>query len=235
MQLTVRDAARLLNLSEKTVYRWIKKETIPAWRVGDQYRFNRAELLEWATSRRHPLSPEIFQEAALPGTPLAGVSQALADGGVHYRVGGQSRAVVLRSVVDLLHLPDEVDRTWLYQMLMARELLGTTAIGQGIAIPHVRNPIVMHIPRPQISLCLLDQPVDFAALDGRPVRTLFVLVSPTIRAHLHLLAHLVYILKDPTLQQVLAEAGSREAILEAVHRAEGTIPARSAIPDSPTV
>ena len=49
MQLTVRDVARLLNVSEKTIYRWIKEASIPAYRVNEQYRFNRAELLEWAT------------------------------------------------------------------------------------------------------------------------------------------------------------------------------------------
>lgn len=233
MQLTVRDAARLLNLSEKTVYRWIKKETIPAWRVGDQYRFNRAELLEWATSRRHPLSPEIFQETPQPGTPLGTLTQALADGGVHYRVDGQDRAGVLRSVVNLLHLPDEVDRTWLYQMLLARELLGTTAIGGGIAIPHVRNPVVMHIPRPQVSLCLLERPIDFGSLDGQPVRTLFVVVSPTIRAHLHLLARLAFVLRDPHLQEVLSVAGPRDALLEAVTRAEAGIPAPVSVTQAP--
>ena len=70
---------------------------------------------------------------------------------------------------------------------MARESLGSTGIGDGIAIPHVRNPIVMHIPRPTITLCFLEHPIDFGALDGQPVHTLFTIVSPTVRAHLHLL------------------------------------------------
>ena len=48
--IDVRDSARLLNVSEKTIYRWVKQGKLPAYRINEQYRFNRAELLEWATS-----------------------------------------------------------------------------------------------------------------------------------------------------------------------------------------
>jgi hypothetical protein len=41
---------------------------------------------------------------------------------------------------------------------------------------------VMHIPRPMVTLCFLEQPVEFGAMDGQPVHTLFTIVSPTIRA-----------------------------------------------------
>ena len=74
MNLSVRDAATLLNVSEKTIYRWIKQQTIPAYRVQDQYRFNRAEILEWATSRRMNVSSEIFLEPEAEGLayPVSG-------------------------------------------------------------------------------------------------------------------------------------------------------------------
>ncbi|HOD84676.1 MAG TPA: helix-turn-helix domain-containing protein, partial [Phycisphaerae bacterium] len=45
MRLRVRDAAELLNVSEKTIYRWIAQKLLPVHRVNEQYRFNRAELL----------------------------------------------------------------------------------------------------------------------------------------------------------------------------------------------
>ena len=62
MQLGVRDVSKLLNVSEKTVYRWISQGVLPAYRVNEQYRFNRAELLEWATSRKMNVSAEVFEE-----------------------------------------------------------------------------------------------------------------------------------------------------------------------------
>src|SRR5438477_7285755 len=109
MKLTVRDAAQILNVSEKTIYRWIKQGVIPAYQISDQYRFNRAELLEWATSRRINVSPEIFSEPEGGETPPPSLSEALRAGGVHYRVGGADKAAVLKGAVEMMKLPEEVD------------------------------------------------------------------------------------------------------------------------------
>ena len=66
MNLSVRKAAQILNVTEKTIYRWIKQELVPAYRVNGQYRFNQSELIEWATSRRMGVSAEAFQDTG-PG------------------------------------------------------------------------------------------------------------------------------------------------------------------------
>jgi len=220
MKLTVRDAAQILNVSEKTIYRWIKQGVIPAYQISDQYRFNRAELLEWATSQRINVSPEIFAEPKGGEVPPPSLSEALRAGGVHYRVGGTDKASVLHAVVDMSKLPEEVDRELLYQVLLAREALGSTGLGEGIAIPHVRNPIVLHLSRPLVTLCFLERAVDFGAIDGQPVTTLFTLISPTVRAHLHLLSRLGYALRDPDFKSAILKQASRDEILEALRRVE---------------
>ncbi|HEV8605479.1 MAG TPA: PTS sugar transporter subunit IIA [Tepidisphaeraceae bacterium] len=220
MKLTVRDAAQLLSVSEKTIYRWIKQGVIPAYQISDQYRFNRAELLEWATSRKINVSPEIFAEPDGSETPPPSLSEALKAGGVHYRVGGTDKPSVLHAVVDMIKLPEEVDREFLYQVLLAREALGSTGLGEGIAIPHVRNPIVLHLARPLVTLCFLERPVDFGAIDGQPVTTLFTLISPTVRAHLHLLSRLGFALRDPDFKNAILKQAPREEILEALRRVE---------------
>jgi len=237
MKLTVRDAAQILNVSEKSIYRWIKQGAIPAYQINDQYRFNRAELLEWATSRKINVSPEIFAEPEGGETPPPSLSEALRAGGVYYRIGGTDKASVLHAVVDTMKLPEEVDREFLYQVLLAREALGSTGIGEGIAIPHVRNPIVLHLSRPMVMLCFLEHPVDFGALDGQPATTLFTLISPTVRAHLHLLSRLGFALRDPGFKKAVLEQASRDKILEALTRAEIALgpprsPQRSAEPAS---
>src|SRR5258708_29939505 len=109
MQLTVRDAARILNVSEKTIYRWVAQGNIPAYKVNEQYRFNRAELLEWATSRRLNVSVELVQEPETSGAPLPSLADAVDAGGICYRLGGQDMASVLRALVQVMRLPDEVD------------------------------------------------------------------------------------------------------------------------------
>jgi nitrogen PTS system EIIA component len=144
--------------------------------------------------------------------------QALAAGGIHYRVTGTDRESVLRSVVGLLRLPDQVDREFLLQVLLAREALGSTGIGDGIAVPHARNPIVLNVERPTITLCFLENPADFSALDGLPVTVLFTLITPTVRAHLHLLSRVAFILTDKGFREVLKRQVCRDEIFAEVRR-----------------
>jgi len=125
MQIDVKEAARLLGVSEKTVYRWIKQGDLPTYRVNDLYRFNRAELLEWATARRVGVSPEIFSDGGADEGPLPGLEEAISAGGIHYRVGGSTKAEVLQAVVELMRLPEEVDRAFLLSVILARESLGS--------------------------------------------------------------------------------------------------------------
>jgi nitrogen PTS system EIIA component len=228
MQLAVRDAAGILNVSEKTIYRWIKEGRLPAYRVAEQYRFNRAELLEWATARKINVSPGIFQEPEGSHTALPTLVEALQTGGIHYRISGVDKQAVLRSVVDVMRLPDSVNREFLLQVLLARESLGSTGIGDGIAIPHVRNPIVLHIATPTITLCFLEHAIDFGAIDGKPVNILFTIISPTIRAHLHLLSNLAFVLRDGTFKAVLMHQESRDEILQGIRLIETRL-AQSAV------
>ena len=62
MQLSVKDTANLLKVNEKTIYRWINQGKLPAYRIGNHFRFNRAELLEWVTSRQMNVSADFFKE-----------------------------------------------------------------------------------------------------------------------------------------------------------------------------
>jgi PTS system nitrogen regulatory IIA component len=215
MNLSVKDVGKLLGISEKTVYRWIKQGAIPAYRIQDQYRFNRAEILEWATARRLTLSPKVFDEPEAEGGARAGLAEALKSGGIHYRLRGAEKAALLRAVVDLLPLPEGTDRTLVAEMLLARENLGSTAVGQGVAIPHPRFPVILPPSPDTLSLCFLDQAVDFGALDGLPVRTLFVLISSTVRSHLRLLSRLAFALQDESLKGLLAAQADREALFAA--------------------
>jgi PTS system nitrogen regulatory IIA component len=221
MKLTVEDVSRLFNVSEKTVYRWIKGSELPAYRVNSQYRFNRVDLLEWAAAHRVNVSPTLLESPPeTAGMALPSLADALGGGGIHYRVGGHDKASALREIVDLLRLPERIERESLFQILLAREEMGSTGIGDGIAIPHARNPIVMNITQPSVTLCFLETPVDFGALDGVPVQVLFTLITPTIRVHLHLLSRLGFALRAEAFRSAVIAHASREAILAEAQRTE---------------
>lgn len=219
MQLSIRDLTGLLQANESTVSRWIRQQGLPAQQVGGQYRVNRAELLEWATANRVRVSLELFDHFD-DGDDVPSLACALAAGGVHYAVQARNRQEALAALVRLLPLPDGVDRELLLNLLSSRETSASTAIGDGIAIPHVRNPIVLNVTRPMITLAFLAQPVDFAAPDGKPVGVLFSIVSPTSRGHLQLLSRLAYALHDGQFRQAVSNRASCDEILHEARRIE---------------
>lgn len=223
MQLNVRDVAGIFNISEKTVFRWIKHKNLPVYHVDEEYRFSRSELLEWASATRTDVTSEIINAPDEDPLLMPRLDEALQAGGVNYGVSGTDMASVLDSVVKALNLPKEADRSFLYQVLLKRESLGSTGIGDGIAIPHVRNPIVLHIPRSMISLCYLEQAVDFGALDGQPVSILFTLVSPTVRTHLSLLSKLSFALSDVQFKTIIKQQAPRAEIFAEARRIEGKV------------
>jgi PTS system nitrogen regulatory IIA component len=227
MHLTARDAARLLGVSESTLYRWIKAEELPATRVDDQYRFNRMDLLEFAAARRLDIPAELLapDDARAPAPSLA---EAVRAGGVHRDLPGADKAGVLRAVVDRLPLPRASDRNVLTRMLLAREALGSTGFGDGIAIPHPRNPIVLHVHVPAASICYLARPVDFGAIDGKPVHTLVTLVCPSTHAHLHLLAVVATALRDPAFAARIADRAGADVLVPELERIEAAVAARRA-------
>ena len=218
MELSVKEVARALSVSEEAVYRLADTEGLPAQRVDDQLRVNRAELLEWATARGIAVSGELFGAETVTALPT--LTEALAAGGVVHNLPGADKTEVLRALVGVMRMPEGVDRDFLLSVLEAREALGSTGIGDGIAIPHPRNPIVLRVKLPLVTLCFLQQPVDFAALDGKPVYALFSLISPTPKLHLHMLSRLAYVLRDERCKAVIGRRSDEATILAEVRRVE---------------
>src|SRR5512138_1310964 len=227
MQLTSREAARLLGVAEPTLERWIRDGDLAATRVNDQFRLNRIDLLEFAAARNLDVSPALLEDLEQPQS-LPGLAEAIRAGGVHRDVPGEEKAAILKAVVDRLPLPKGVDRGMLHHVLLAREALGSTAFGNGIALPHARNPIVLRVARPAVAICYLAHPVDFDALDGKPVHTLVTLVSPSTRAHLHLLALAAAALRDAGVLAALERKDDAAALVREVGRFEAELAARRA-------
>lgn len=217
MDLSVREAARLLAVSEETVHRWIRDGSLPASRVRREYRLNRTELQEWAAVHHQPVAPELFAES---GPEALSLADALELGGIHRDVPGRGREEILQRVTELPGVPDRVDRGMLLQLLLARESLGSTCVGHGIALPHPRDPLVLRIAEPRVLLCLLEERVDFGARDGLPVRALFLLLSPSVRTHLRLLARLAHALHDEVFEALLTRAAPSGAIVARLRELE---------------
>ena len=219
MDLTVRDVAKLFNVPQRTVNLWIKEGKIPFRKALDRYCFNRAELLEWALAQNIPLPRSVFEEEEAKKY-FPDVCNALKNGGIYYGVKGNNRNEVLRAAVNALNLPAAVDKNFLLNVIIAREEMVSTGVGDGIAIPHPRNPMVLPGQASLIVLCFLEKPVDFAAIDAKPVDCLFILISATVRAHLHLLSRLAFILQDSQVKEAIKKQDRAENVLQAFEKVE---------------
>lgn len=213
MQLTLRQAAGYLGVSEATARRWVNERALPVHEAHERLYLNAVELWEWAVEHGVSVSRDLLEHARHAPDDVPPLSELLARGGIVYDVGATTKAALLRALVERLPLPPEQDRETLVNVLEAREAIGSTGVGDGIAIPHVRNPIVLHVDEPFVMLALLRTPVEFGAIDAQPVHALFMVVSPTVPVHLRILAQLGFVLRDSVLRDLLrAHAPATEIV-----------------------
>ncbi|MBL8436757.1 MAG: PTS IIA-like nitrogen regulatory protein PtsN [Zoogloeaceae bacterium] len=104
-----------------------------------------------------------------------------------------------------------INRSVVFDSLFAREKLGSTGLGQGIAIPHGR---IKGLKEATGAFFRLAEPVQFDAPDGRPVNLLFVLLVPeqATEQHLQLLSELAQMFSERSFRESLIAAGDSEAI-----------------------
>ncbi|MFC6301681.1 PTS IIA-like nitrogen regulatory protein PtsN [Pseudomonas sp. CCM 7893] len=131
-------------------------------------------------------------------------------------VPGGSKKRALEQIANLIgrEVP-ELDTQAVYEALIAREKLGSTGFGNGIAIPHCR---LKGCESPVSALLHLDAPIDFDAIDGAPVDLLFVLLVPDAAtdAHLELLKQIASMLDRKEVRDKLRSANSNEALYQVV-------------------
>ncbi|WP_210396555.1 PTS IIA-like nitrogen regulatory protein PtsN [Motiliproteus sediminis] len=127
-------------------------------------------------------------------------------------VPGSSKKRILENCSELIaDQVDGLDAEEIFGGLINRERLGSTGIGEGVAIPHCR---LEECREATGALVKLPEPVDFDAIDGQPVDLLFVLLVPSeaTEAHLQILAALAEMFNDAGLRQRMRAASDEDAL-----------------------
>lgn len=131
-------------------------------------------------------------------------------------VPGGSKKRVLEQIAKVIgqDLP-ELDPQSIFESFVAREKLGSTGFGNGIAIPHCRMP---GCEAPLSAVLRLDAPVDFDAIDGAPVDLLFVLLVPEAATdeHLELLRQIASMLDQDEVRDRLRKVTTDQELYQAV-------------------
>jgi len=111
-------------------------------------------------------------------------------------------------------------RKTLLRALQERELLHSTGIGDGIALPHARNALVGLVDEPIVVFARHATGIPYGAIDNVPARLFFLLIAPTVTQHLGILARLSRILRDPKVRQNLLAAERPEKVISLLRDAE---------------
>lgn len=133
-----------------------------------------------------------------------------------------NKDAVIESLVDLLHGAQVVqDRERMVEDLKKRERIMSTGIGGGIAVPHAQSPGANRLA---LSLGRLAQPIEFEALDERPVRLVFMVVAPEERGgFIRVLARISRLLYSGDLQRNLFRARTPHEVMECISHEEQRI------------
>lgn len=191
MDLKMRDVSKMLRVPLSTVRKWLAEGKIPAYKLGNQYRFSPMEIEDWVM-RRKIETHETTDSLPAQGTNRYSLYRAVHKGAVWTDIEGSTKEEVIREAMQRLCQEIQLDPDVMTELLLDREKMMPTALNKGIAVPHTRDTqLVDH--HDVVAVCFLKKPLEYGALDGEPVDTLFFLFAADNKRHLHLLAKIAHL------------------------------------------
>ena len=228
MDLKIKDVAELLSISETTVRRWLADGKIPAYRLNHQYRFSRIEIENWmmrcklkpneegvSPFEEKQIYPPVDKKAEdkAPGTQQFALYRAIHQGDVFIDVPQKNKEDLIRATTQDIAQKLRVDAEILAEMLLDREKLMPTAFNHGIAVPHTRDSLHQG-PFDLIFIVFPKDPIEYGALDGQAVHTLFFLFACSDKAHLHLLSKIAHFSNSERSLAFLRSRPDKKTLLE---------------------
>ncbi|MDR1430393.1 MAG: PTS sugar transporter subunit IIA [Spirochaetaceae bacterium] len=166
--LTIDEVAKYLRVSERTVYDWAQKGEIPSGKIGTVWRFKKTEIEKWVNDR-------LSSDRMISRYASVQVGNILSPDRIVFLDFQAKRDALLALSDNLAQSPQIKNRHELTQEILKREELMSTAIGRGIAIPHVRLASVTDLVV-SVGISRVDIQ-DFQALDDQPVRLIFMIAA----------------------------------------------------------
>jgi nitrogen PTS system EIIA component len=240
MDLKIKDVAELLNVSETTIRRWLVDGKIPAYRLNHQFRFSREEIQNWVMSCKMNNDEEFsnVKEKSIKkininkkgseilsnkiGSQAFSLYRAIYKGGVITDVEGNTKEQVIEESVKIIAKKLSLDANGLTTLLLERESLMPTSLNHGIGVPHTRDFL---LPKSYdiISVVFPKNPIDYGAIDGKKVNTLFFLFACNDKRHLHLLAKLAHLTRDNHALNFLKKKPSQSELLQYIKKFESAL------------
>jgi len=151
---------------------------------------------------------------------INGLAELIERGGIYRGVAGTTPREVMTAFIKALPPLPSVPKDTLLQAVLEREELMSTGIGEGIALPHPRNPLVSTEAEQFAALAFLDIAVNWNSLDGKPVETLLLIVSASAKTHLRVLSEITFFSREQGFRRLLVGRSSLEELLLYIRETE---------------
>ena len=228
--LTLAEVASFLKIAEKTVLRMIHKGQIPCVKIATQWRFVPSQIQQWLSSGgslvdRADAGRDELGLAIEHGNERIPISRLTDEGLIITGIAPGSRRGILEQLVSPLVQRGLIEDSAGYvEKLLNREDIISTGIGNGVAVPHVRNPMENPVSRPILVLGTCSQGCDFRSVDGSTTHLFVLLLAGSEIVHLRILARINQLFMVEGVVDRLVQAGNpREVLREliAVEQSQG--------------
>lgn len=215
MDLTVEDVAQYLQVSEETLIQWVEDGTIPSYKLNNEHRFSRSEIEEWILRHLNQEDLGIDHQEPVVGPQQFNLFRALHKGFVLNDVEGNTKEEIIYNSMKLISEGLAMDADVITNLLLDREELMSTAINKGIAIPHTRD-FLLSRAYDVVVVVYPKKPIEYGALDGEKVHSLFFLFACKDKRHLNLLAKIAFFCHESKNLEILKSKADKQVLLNTV-------------------
>jgi PTS system nitrogen regulatory IIA component len=225
--LTLTEIAGYLKVSEKTILRMVQSGQFPGVKVSNQWRFVRAIVDDWLSARMQSAPTASLLDVVGTGLQVIPLTRLVSNKRIILRVKPGKRVDILAQLVEPLEKDGIVsDRPDYLGRLVAREEVVSTAIGHGLAVPHVREPEDSPVTTPCIVVGICREGTDFGALDGDKTHLFAMPCAGTESAHLRLIARISLLFRRPGVLSAMTAARTKKAVMAILAEADRDLTAR---------
>jgi PTS system nitrogen regulatory IIA component len=146
---------------------------------------------------------------------ISDLTSLISKGGV-FTVEGSSTTEIYEKVCKLIKFPESITSDAVFNALCAREKIMSTAVGNGIALPHASVPIIKEEDEQRVCVVCLKEPLDMNAPDEMKVHTMFIILTQNRQTHLQVLSRLVSLLRDTSFLKLLENQANGVDLIEKI-------------------
>lgn len=219
--LTIKQLSEYLMVSEKTIYRLLEKNSLPAIRVGGQWRFRKKDIDSWIDSQVKKVEIEgdrrmlaEFEQSEIEIAPL------IDEENVWLNVPAMSRDEVLTWMILQARLQDGVDRDALAESVRLREQICSTALIDHAAFPHPNDPTRFRFSRKSVLIAVLQEAINYLDPHGHRPRVIAMILARTVQGYLLTLSRAIKLFGTQDLIQRITNCKERRDVIALIRESE---------------